>query len=117
MRTVKTLALVATLAVAGCAGSSIATFTADVAASCGNVMKTAGTVTASLKGGALNTANGYIGTYATPACATSAGIAVLANDPTSIEWLDKVNADIKSIGVSAAPAPGPAPATPVPGAQ
>lgn len=95
---IRELAFLGALAMAACTMAQVQQVSADVQTGCAILVATSGQITASLKGGALNTATGLNDSYVTPACGTLTAMARLSADPTSAEWLASMTQIFKTLG-------------------
>lgn len=86
------------LVLAACSTAQIETSATAVQLACQDAMAAGSQAQASLKGGALDTANDIVANYVTPACGTADAIAKIAADPTTAEWLGALSTQLKALG-------------------
>jgi hypothetical protein len=85
------------LALAACSTAQIQTGASAVQLACQDAMAAGSQAQASLKGGALDTANDIVANYVMPACGTADAIAKIAADPTTAEWLGSLSTQLKTL--------------------
>lgn len=95
-RTTISLALALPLAIAACQGSGVSTAINDVTTACNIAGQASAIAQNTVKGGALNTVNN-IGAYVSAACGTASAIAAIANEPTTLAWLNQLTGGLGAL--------------------
>ncbi len=85
------------LALAACTAAEIQTGATAVELACQDAAAAGSQAQAAAKGGALNTVNGIVANYVTPACGTAEAIAAIAADPTTAEWLGSLSGQLTTL--------------------